>query len=402
MQFREDQRSGKQLSALGFGCMRFPRNFGNIDMAKTEKMLMDAIHQGVNYFDTAYLYGGSEEALGTVLKKNNVRDQVYIATKLPLVLTKKQEDFDKFFEKQLQKLQTDYIDYYLMHMITGLDQWQKLCSWGIEDWIREKKAEGKIKSIGFSFHGKGGEFLKVLDAYDWDFCQIQYNYSDENYQAGVTGLKRAAQKGLPVIIMEPLLGGKLATGLPDEAVKLFKKADPQYSPVGWALRWLLNQPEVTVILSGMNDDKQLEENIQVCSQCEPGSLTQDERETYDRVREIFRASYKVPCTGCGYCMPCPKNVNIPGCFSAYNTSYALGTGSGRIQYLMNTGAVAEQLSGAGLCIKCGKCEKHCPQNIQIREELDQVRRRMEPWWYRIGVRGARMFMGKGRKQKQGV
>jgi len=397
MQFREDKKSGSQLSVLGFGCMRFPKSFGSIDMQKTEKLVLDAIDKGVNYFDTAYLYGGSEEALGTILKNHNVRDKVNIATKLPLVFCNKKDDIDKFFNKQLQRLQTDHIDYYLMHMLTDLNSWEKLCNWDIKKWIEEKKAKGQIKNIGFSFHGTQEEFLKILDAYDWDFCQIQYNYSDENYQAGVTGLKKAAEKGIPVIIMEPLLGGKLANGLPDEAVKLFQKSNPKYSTVGWALRWLLDQPEVTVILSGMNEDRQLEENIEVANECPPGTLKPDEYETYKKVKDIFQSSYKVHCTGCNYCMPCPKNVNIPACFAAYNTSYTMGLGAGRNQYMLSSGATSETQSSAGLCVKCGKCEKHCPQGIPIRKELENVRQRMEPFWYRIGVRAVRIFLRKGRK-----
>ncbi|MDR2259127.1 MAG: aldo/keto reductase, partial [Treponema sp.] len=206
MEYRLDKKPGNRLSILGFGCMRFPKTLGGIDARKTEALIMEAIRGGINYFDTAWIYPGSEEILGTVLEKNKVRDRVFIATKLPVVFLKGPADFDTYFNQQLKRLRTSYIDYYLMHMLTGMDIWEKLKAWGIEAWIAGKKAAGQIRRIGFSFHGSRDEFLKIIDDYPWEFCQIQYNYSDENFQAGVTGLKKAAEK-MPVVIMEPLLGG---------------------------------------------------------------------------------------------------------------------------------------------------------------------------------------------------
>jgi predicted aldo/keto reductase-like oxidoreductase len=399
MQFREDKRSGVSLSALGFGCMRFPKNFGGIDMQKTESLLMEAIRGGINYFDTAYIYPGSEEVLGTILEKNQVREQVYIATKLPLVICRGPEDFDKFFNKELERLRTGYIDYYLMHMITDRVLWEKFRSWGIEDWLAEKRRSGQVRRIGFSFHGAQDEFLKLLDLYDWDFVQIQYNYSDENFQAGVTGLKKAAAKGLPVIIMEPLLGGKLAWGLPPEAVAIFKKADPALSPAAWALRWIWNQSEATVILSGMNEARQLAENLAVAEKALPGTLTPEETEVYHKVIEVFNRSYKIHCTGCNYCMPCPRNINIPGCFSAYNASYSMGFVQGMQQYVTSTGVTSERMSGPGLCVKCGKCEQHCPQHIPIIRSLRKVRSRMDPLPFRWIIPLVRVIMGKTKKTK---
>ncbi|MDR2618890.1 MAG: aldo/keto reductase, partial [Treponema sp.] len=259
MQYRIDGKSGNKLSALGFGCMRFPRKGAVIDMEKTERLVMEAVNRGVNYFDTAYIYGGSEEALGAVLDKNKARDAVYIATKLPLVLSRSASDFDKFFNKSLERLRTDRVDYYLLHMLTDRRQWERFRAMGIEDWLAAKKKEGRIRQAGFSFHGSQEEFLKLLDVYDWDFCQIQYNYAQENYQAGKTGLLRAAAKGLPVIIMEPLLGGKLASALPREAEEVFRASGKKAAE--WALRWVWNHKEATVLLSGMNDPAQLEENL---------------------------------------------------------------------------------------------------------------------------------------------
>jgi predicted aldo/keto reductase-like oxidoreductase len=396
MQYRLDNRTGNKLSVLGFGCMRLPRNMGGTDMQKTERLIMDAVERGVNYFDTAYIYPGSEEALGTVLAKHGVREKVYIASKLPLVICKGPEDFDRFFEKELERLNTGYIDYYLLHMLSDMRLWEKFKNWGIEQWLEKKRSQGKIRQIGFSFHGMQQEFLSLLDAYDWDFCQIQYNYSDENYQAGVVGLKAAAEKNIPVIIMEPLLGGKLANGLPSKAVDLFREADSSLSPASWALRWLWNQKEVTVVLSGMNEETQLNENILTAEQALPGMLTETEHETFRKVLKVFNDSYKIHCTGCNYCMPCPQNVNIPACFSSYNTSFSLGRFAGIQQYMTSTGATSEQRSGAGLCVQCGKCEKHCPQKLPIRDNLKEVYKRMEPLWFRWGLGIARTVLGKNK------
>lgn len=385
MQFREDKRSGNQLSVLGFGCMRLPRGISGIDMKKSEQIILRAIENGVNYFDTAYLYPGSEAALGKILADNDMREKVYIATKLPLGNCKKPGDFDHYFNIQLEKLQTGYIDYYLMHNINSLSQWQYLCDLGIEDWIRQRQSDGTIRQIGFSFHGTSKEFIKVLDAFDWDFCQIQYNYSDENYQAGVAGLRRAAEKDMPVIIMEPLLGGKLATGLPKEAEAVFRKANAKYSPAAWALRWLLNQPEVTVILSGMNSDEQVQENLATSNAATPGMLTEEEHEAYQNVVEIFRKTYKITCTGCGYCLPCPQDVNIPGCFAAYNSSYGMGRIVGIMQYVTGTAAHRTKNQMASKCTGCGNCEKQCPQHIEIRSALKDVERRMEPFYFKAAM-----------------
>jgi len=284
MQYRIDKRTGNKLSVLGFGCMRFPRNITGNDMRKTEEILMRSIEGGVNYFDTAWIYPGSEETIGTIFEKNHVREKIFIATKLPLVFVKSPADFDKYLDQSLSRLKTNYIDYYLMHMITDSGLWAKLKGWGIEDWIIRKKKEGKIRQIGYSYHGSRNEFLKVLDDYDWEMCLIQYNYSDENFQAGVTGLKKAAER-MPVMIMEPLLGGKLATGLPKEAVEVFKKAKPDLSPAAWGLNWVWNQEEVTLLLSGMSDMTQLEENLRLADSVKVGMLGEAEFDTYRKALE---------------------------------------------------------------------------------------------------------------------
>jgi predicted aldo/keto reductase-like oxidoreductase len=372
-----DPKSGNKLSALGFGCMRFPR-----DKDAAEKLVLAAIEAGVNYFDTAYIYGNSEVVLGGILRRNSVRDRIFLATKLPFYKCKSRADFDRLFLEQLERLQTDYIDYYLIHNISDPSAWRGLCEMGIEKWIAEKKANGQIRQIGFSFHGARNGFMGLLDAYDWDFCQIQYNYMDENYQAGRAGLRRAHEKGLPAVIMEPLLGGKLATGLPPKAVRLLKEAGAGRSAASWALRWLWDQPEVTVVLSGMNGMEQLEDNLKTAGEAAPGSLTDRERAVFAPVTAALREAYKVPCTGCNYCMPCPNGVNIPGCFAAYNTSYAMGFVSGITQYLTGTGLNRpERQCRAKNCVKCGACEKKCPQHIGIAKSLEAVTKRMEPFWF---------------------
>ncbi|MDR2434592.1 MAG: aldo/keto reductase [Treponema sp.] len=380
--------------------MRFPRSFSVIDMRKTEALVMRAIEGGVNYFDTAWIYSGSEEALGAIFEKYGVRKKVYIASKLPVILLKGPADFDRYFNKELERLRTNYIDYYLLHMLTDTDLWAKLKGWGIERWLAEKKRAGLIRQTGFSYHGSCDEFCKIIDDYDWEMCLIQYNYSDENFQAGVTGLKKAAEK-MPVMIMEPLLGGKLANGLPPAAVDIFKKANPALSPAGWGLNWVWNQEEVTLLLSGMNNASQLEENLLLAGAARPGMLGPAEADVYRQVLELVNRACRIRCTGCNYCMPCPRGVNIPGCFAAYNTSFSIGYVAGMQQFVTSTALTSERGSGPGLCVKCGKCESHCPQRLPIIESLGLVRGRMEPFWLRLGGVVARGFLGKKRKRLEG-
>jgi predicted aldo/keto reductase-like oxidoreductase len=282
-------------------------------------------------------------------------------------------------------------------MLMDIDQWTKLKSWGIEEWIADKKKSGQIRQIGFSFHGSQTEFLKIIDDYDWELSQIQYNYSDENFQAGVTGLRAACGK-MPVVIMEPLLGGKLATGLPKDAVEIFKKANAGLSPAGWGLNWIWNQEEVTLLLSGMNSMEQLEENARLADNARTGMLGETEKAVYAEVLKSVKRANKIGCTGCNYCMPCPRGVNIPGCFAAFNTMYSLGYVAGMQQFITSIGLFSETGSSPSLCVKCGKCETHCPQHISIMKELARVRRKMEPWWLRFGGACGRFFLGKKRKK----
>ena len=373
MQYRTD-RYGNNLSALGYGCMRFTRKAGSIDLPKAEQEVMEAIKAGVNYLDTAYIYPGSEAALGRILEKNRCRDQVYIASKLPHYLMRSVAAAEKCFQEQLSRLRTDHIDYYLMHMLTDKATWDKLCDLGIDKWLLEKKAAGQIRQVGFSYHGNSDMFCKLLDAWDWDFCQIQYNYLDEHAQAGRTGLNYAAKKGLPVIIMEPLRGGRLVSGLSAGAKKEIASAGR--TPAGLAFRWLWDQEEVTVVLSGMNSLEMVRENVRTASASAPGCMGDRERAVVEMVRQDIQKNMKVPCTGCRYCMPCPFGVDIPGSFHAYNMKAAEGWFSGTRQYIMCT-VLRSAPSNASLCRKCGRCEKHCPQHIPIREKLRETAKHME-------------------------
>ena len=381
MQYRSD-RKGTKLSVLGYGCLRFTKENGKIDIDKTEKEIMEAIRSGVNYFDTAYVYGGSEAALGEILARNGVREQVYIATKLPHYLIKSKAGLEKCFQEQLKRLRTDHVDYYLMHMLNDAQTLQGLCAKGVDQWIKEKQASGQIGSIGFSYHGNSANFKELLDAYDWDFCQIQYNYLDEHTQAGREGLLYAESKGIPVIIMEPLRGGRLVQLLPEEAKQLFAEAVPKRTPAEWAFRWLWNQTGVTVVLSGMNSLEMVQQNIQVASESKAGELTEEQMELYEKVRQEINRKIKVGCTACGYCMPCPKGIDIPGTFRCYNELYTGSRKAGKKEYLMTTAFRKKQNTASG-CAQCGKCEQHCPQQIPIRQKLKEASRELEDPRYKF-------------------
>ena len=389
MEYRKD-KYGNDISVLGFGCMRFRRNGGSIDMEEAEKELLRAIHAGINYFDTAYIYPGSEAALGEIFAKNQVREKVYIATKLPHYLIKSREGMERLFNEHLKRLKTDYIDYYLMHMLTDVQTWEKLKRMGILDFLEEKKRSGAIRQIGFSYHGNANMFCQLVDAYDWDFCQIQYNYMDEHTQAGRKGLQYAAEKGLPVVIMEPLRGGKLVNRLPQQATDVFAAYPAQHTPAQWAFKWLWDQKEVTCVLSGMNSMEMLEDNIQTACTTQAGELTDADRQMLSRVVAAINANMKVGCTGCGYCMPCPKGVDIPGAFAAYNRVASEGKFAGLREHFMCS-AARQDSTAAYNCIGCGKCENHCPQGIQIRQELKYVKKSLEGPLYKIARKFVEVF-----------
>ncbi len=392
MKYRKD-RYGNEISQLGYGCMRFTRKGSGIDYEKAEKEVMLAIEKGVNYLDTAYLYPGSEECLGRILVENNCRDKVNIATKLPQYMLRSMKAIEKTFAEELSRLRTDHVDYYLMHMFTDYSEWEKLKALGIEQWIADRKADGSIRNIGFSYHGNTENFIKILEAYDWDFCQVQYNYLDEHSQAGRRGIEAAGEKGIPVVIMEPLRGGKLVN-LPVRAKQELLNSGTGYTAAELGLRWLWDQPEIMCVLSGMNSTEMVEENIRIASDAEPGSFTEADRNLVERVKTIIREKEKVGCTGCRYCMPCPQGVDIPGTFYNWNLMYIEGKKNPvRFEYARNIG-MRKETAFPSQCIGCGKCEQHCPQHIRIRDMLKKADRDLRPLPYKIGIAAARKFMSR--------
>lgn len=379
------------MSILGLGCMRFPPS-----KAETQRMILAAIDGGVTLFDTAYIYPNSERTLGEILARHNKRERVQICTKLPLTSCREYADFERLFSKQLERLRTDYIDYYLMHNMTSASQWEWLKSIGIEQWLEGKKASGAIQRAGFSFHGSADEFGKLLPMYGWEAVMLQYNYSDPNYQAGAAGVQAAHERGIPVFVMEPLLGGRLATGLPKAAVARFNEANPALTPAEHAFRWLWNQQGVTCVLSGMSSTAIMEANINAAKAFTP--LADGELAVYDDVVKIIRKAYKINCTGCNYCLPCPKGINIPACFAAYNARYAQGFMTSMSLYLTTTAVLAKKPLSPRLCNQCGKCEKACPQGLAIREDLRRVSRKFEPPPMRAALKAARAVMVKQKKR----
>ncbi len=390
MKYRTD-KYGNKVSVLGYGCMRFTSKGVKLDYEKAKKEIMEAYNAGVNYYDTAYVYSGSEELLGRVLEENKIRDKVNIATKLPHYMIKTLKDIEDKFNEELKRLRTDHIDYYLMHMLTDIKSWNRLVDLGIDKWIEEKKKSGKIREIGFSYHGNSDMFCKIIDSYDWDFCMIQYNYLDENSQAGKTGLHYAASKGIPVNIMEPLRGGRLVNQLPEKAKKLFKNYKKKMAPAEWSFRWLWNQKEIMCVLSGMNSVEMVKQNTSYADKAKIGEFTKEDYELLQKVVEAINEKMKVPCTGCRYCMPCPRMVDIPGTFSAYNKYYTDSKFVALKEYLMCT-ALRKDSTSASNCIECGKCEQHCPQGIKIRKELKNARRKLEGPAYKVAKKVAQTFL----------
>ena len=382
MLYRDMGKTGDKVSILGFGCMRLPKDGNKIDEAKSERLILSAIEQGVNYFDTAYYYRGSEATLGNILSKG-YRDKVKIATKIPPIAVNTRSDMDKILDTQLKRLKTDHIDYFLMHMLATMDGWQKFKRLGAEDFLENAKSAGKIDKVCFSFHGSGDQFIKIIDDYPWTMAQIQYNYMDEYNQAGRAGLEYAASKGIGISVMEPLRGGALVNKLPKKVKAAWENADVKRSPAEWGLRWVWNHPGVSLLLSGMNEQSQLDENIRIASDAKPESLTVEELKVYDEVKRILSETVKVNCTGCQYCMPCPYGVNIPLCFSSYNNQTIHEDKSQRFFYLaMTTRLNGGKNSYASLCKDCGACEKKCPQGLPIRKLLKEVKAEMEPFYFK--------------------
>jgi hypothetical protein len=379
MLYRKVPKTGDQLSILGFGYMRLPtKKGGGIDEERAIRQLRYAIDNGINYIDTApaYHFGKSEKVLARALA-DGYREKVRIATKLPPWSVHSRQDMDRILDAQLATLHTNQIDYYLLHNLSK-GTWEKMKTLGVCEFLTTAKKDGRIKNAGFSFHGDTASLKEIVDAYNWEFCQIQYNYLDENNQAGTEGLVYAAEKQLAVMIMEPIRGGNLAGHVPDEIKKIWDESPVRRSPAEWALRWVWNHPEVTVVLSGMNDEIHIDENLRVANEALPNSISSSELTIVERVRDTYQRLMKVSCTGCGYCMPCPAGVDIPGCFSLYNAHHLFPHDrSAKFHYLGRHGGLLSGVSYAGLCKNCGKCEKICPQHLPIPVRLRAVSKEME-------------------------
>lgn len=372
MKYRTFMKTGERISLLGFGTMRLPiidGDFSRIDEAEAIRMIRHAIDSGVNYVDTAYMYhnGLSEVVTGKALK-DGYREKVFLADKMPVWFAKSEADVEKIFDEQLKRLDVDCIDMYLVHNITG-PIWSRVQKFDTLNFLEKKKAEGKIKHIGFSFHDEYPLFEEVIKAYPWDFCQIQLNFMDTDFQAGVKGLKLAGSMNIPVVIMEPLKGGKLTDKLPESIQSYWNQAPVKRTPAEWALRWVADFPEVMTILSGMSTQEQVEENIRIINDAEPLSLTETEQAIISKVSEAYNNLIQYSCTGCKYCMPCPVKVNIPEIIGYYN-DWFLFDGNPKISADFNMWISPK--SRPSLCVECKACEGHCPQQLPISEVMKKA------------------------------
>jgi predicted aldo/keto reductase-like oxidoreductase len=380
MKYRRMGRTGPKVSVLGFGCMRFPTlsgrpsYYGRVDEEETQRMLHAALEKGVDYFDTAYNYHGgrSEAILGRFLKTVD-RARVLVATKLPGWCVKKPSDFRRIFRTQLRRLQTETVDFYLLHAMGGAS-FERLRQMGVLEFIAGLKRDGLVRFLGFSFHDRGSSFRPIVDAFDWDMCQIQYNIIDEKNQAGRAGLRYASEKGLGVVAMEPLRGGDLVTCMPDSIRGIWEGAGPGQTPSALCLSWLWNQPEVSVVLSGMSAMEQLGQNAGLACRAMPGMLSTSDKRLISKVKSAYSKLPVIPCTRCGYCMPCPSGVDIPRNFSAYNEGI-LFPGSGMVDLEYRVWMKPEQRAPA--CTACGRCEEKCPQKLPVRKLMREVAANLE-------------------------
>lgn len=376
MLYRKMPKSDDRLSILGFGCMRFKEKNGKIDEPLSAKQLDLSREKGINYFDTAMPYhmGQSELFLGRYIKERGIRKELYLATKLPSWQIRQEADFESLFNAQLKNLQTDYIDYYLIHNLDDV-KWQAMEKYNVQKFLDKQIEAGRIRYAGFSFHGDRPTFKKIVDSYHWTFAQIQYNFLDTENQAGREGLYYAAQKELGIIIMEPLRGGVLAGKVPGQVAQVWQEAEIGRTPAEWSLRWIWNHPEVTLTLSGMNEEEQILENCRTAAVAEPGTLTDKELALVDRVTATYRQLMRAGCTGCRYCMPCPAKVNIPYCLDYLNNHHMYGKSQWRkIMYTMQLGGMLGGIQAyASQCSACGQCEKACPQHLPIQELLKETK-----------------------------
>ena len=358
--------AGEKVSILGFGAMRLPMSGNAVNEDAAISLMREGVDMGINYIDTAYVYhGGSSELIVGKAIAGSYRDKVMVATKLPLWMCNEPADLEKRLTEQLTKLGTDRIDFYLVHAL-GHEMWDKAKNLDVTKFLEKAKKDGKIRHFGFSFHDRYEAFEKIINEYNWEFCQIQHNIMDEEFQAGTKGLKLAASKGVGVIIMEPLRGGNLANGLPDEALRVYGGYKVKRTPAEWAFRWVWNHPETAVALSGMNTREQLAENVRVASNAVANSFSAEESEIIQKVKAEFSNRVKVRCTNCGYCLPCPNGVDIPNNFTLYNSLFMYANKS---LAKMNYNVFMPPQKKAGACVECGECEPKCPQGIKIMQEL---------------------------------
>ena len=371
MEMRQWEQTGLSTSVFGIGCMRLPLQAGQTDSARIDeaeaiRMIRAGIDGGVTYIDTAYPYhgGNSELVVGKALQ-DGYRERVFLATKLPVWEVKSADDFDRLLNRQLEKLQTDHVDFYLLHALHQ-GTWGKVRDLGVLEFLDRAKADGRIRYAAFSFHDQLPLFKEIIDSYAWDMCQIQLNILDVDYQAGLAGLEYAAARGIGVVVMEPLRGGALAAHVPADIQAVWDEASEQRSGVDWAFRWLANRPEVKVILSGVSTMEQLEDNLRIFADTKPGCLTAEDEARVDRVRALYQSKIQVDCTGCEYCLPCPSGVAIPAVFRAYNQAFMIeDLASGQSSYAW----LVKNHEDASLCVECGACEQVCPQHIPIIEKL---------------------------------
>jgi predicted aldo/keto reductase-like oxidoreductase len=375
MLYRKMPKSEDELSILGFGCMRLPVKDGKIDEERATRQVRHAIDHGVNYIDTAWPYhmGESEPFLGQALS-DGYREKIKLATKLPSWTLQNSGDMDQVLNAQLKKLKTDHIDYYLVHGLVGT-LWDKMEELNVLDFLEKARQDGRIINAGFSFHGSFEDFKRIVDAYPWEFCLIQYNFLDQKNQAGTEGLKYAASKALGVIVMEPLRGGKLANPVPPEVQEIWDEAPVKRTPAEWAFRWIWDHPEVTVVLSGMNEEAHIEENLRIAGEAYPNSLSDTELQLIGKVEQKYRKLMKTGCTGCRYCSPCPSGVDIAGCFEIYDNFYLTGNEKeAKLQYAAKPGGIIRgNVTGyASQCLDCGQCIEKCPQHLDIPTLLKAV------------------------------